>query len=449
MSSLQAVSVTCPNCRQRFPTQIATFIDAGTDPEAKALLLSGQLNVAVCPHCGHAGMLATPLLYHDADKEMLFTFVPSELSASEMDQQRQFGDQISRVISSLPAERRKAYLLQPRSFLRLEAMIEAILEADGITREMLEAQRARVALLERLLRTAAEDTRRSIAQENDQQIDYEFLQLLSLNLEMAQEAGQARVFQQLMVLRTELLQWTTQGKEIADREDAIRSLGQEVTREGLLEKLTVASLADQAVKVETMVALARPVIDYVFYQQLAERIEAAERQGRTTDAQKLRALRQAVLKQTAEMDAQVQQATEEAVQFLRLLAASDEPEAILRANADRLDSLFLNVLMASIEAAERAGQTETLGQLERVREAVMHLVQESQPPEIQLVNELLAAEFPDGSKAILQRNRDQLNEKLLEVMALVRENLVRRGQDDVAERLSQIEGQVRVLLAGL
>jgi hypothetical protein len=35
------------------------------------------------------------------------------------------------------------------------------------------------------------------------------------------------------------------------------------------------------------------------------------------------------------------------------------------------------------------------------------------------------------------------------VMALVRENLVRGGQGDVAERLSQIEGQVRVLLAGL
>ena len=116
------------------------------------MLLSGQLNVAVCPQCGHAGMLATPLLYHDADKELLFTFVPSELGASELEQQRMFGEATSRIISSLPAEQRKAYLLQPRSFLRLEAMVEAILEADGITPEMLAAQRARVALLDRLLR---------------------------------------------------------------------------------------------------------------------------------------------------------------------------------------------------------------------------------------------------------------------------------------------------------
>ena len=449
MSALQAVTVTCPNCRQRFTTQIATFIDAAGSPEAKAMLLSGQLNVAVCPQCGHAGILATPLLYHDADKELLSTFVPSELGASEMDQQRMFGEHISRIISALPAERRKAYLLQPRSFLRLEAMIEAILEADGITREMLDAQRARAALLERLLRTPGEDVRRSIAQENDRQIDYEFFQLLSLNLEMAQDGGQARAFQQLLARRAELLQWTTQGKELADREDAIRSLGQEVTREELLDKLVEAALADEAVKVETMVALARPIIDYVFYQELSGRIEAVEQQGKGGDAQRLRALRQAILKQTAEIDAQVQQATEEAAQFLRLLVASDEPEAILRANPDRVDSLFLNVLMASLDAAERAGQSEAIGRLGRVRDAVMRLIQESQPPEIQLINELLAADFPDGTRAMLERYRDQLDERLLEAMAMVRESLVRRGQEDVAGRLSQIEGQVRVLLAGL
>jgi hypothetical protein len=449
MSSLQAVTVTCPSCRQRFTTQIATFIDAAGSPEAKAMLLSGQLNVAVCPQCGHAGMLASPLLYHDADKELLFTFVPSELGASEMEQQRMFGEQISRIIAALPAERRKAYLLQPRSFLRLEAMIEAILEADGITREMLDAQRARVGLLERLLRTPGEDVRRSIAQENDQQIDYEFFQLLSLNLEMAQDAGQARAGQQLMDLRAELLQWTTQGKELGDREDAIRSLGQEVTREELLAKLVAASLAGEAVKIETMVALARPVIDYAFYQQLAGRIEVLERQGRTEDALRLGSLRQAVLKQTAEIDAQVQQATEEAAKFLRLLIASDEPETILRANPDRVDNLFLNVLMASLDAAERAGQSEAVGRLGRARDAIMQIIQESQPPEIQLINELLATNFPEGTRAVLERSRDQLDERLLQTMALVRENLVRRSQEDVAGRLSEIEGQVRVLLAGL
>jgi hypothetical protein len=285
--------------------------------------------------------------------------------------------------------------------------------------------------------------------ENDQLLDYEFFQLLDLNLEMAQESRQDRALQQLVTLRTELLQWTTQGKEIADREEAIRCLGQEVTREHLLEKLVEAALSDKAAKIETMVAVARPAIDYAFYQQLAGRIEAAERQGKAAEAQRLRALRQTVLKQTAEIDAQVQQAAEEATQFLRLLTGSEDPGSVLRANADRVDGIFLNVLMANMDATERAGQTEAAERLVRVREAVMELIQESQPPEIQLINELLSAEYPEGTQAILRTNHDRLDERLLETMALVRENLVRRGQQGTADKLSQIEGQVRVQIVGL
>ena len=449
MSQFQTVSITCPSCRQRFTTQIASLIDAGQDPESKAMLLSGQLNVAVCPQCGHAGMLATPLLYHDAEKEMLFTYIPPELGASELEQQRMFGEATSRIIASLPAEQRKAYLLQPRSFLRLEAMIEVILEADGVTPEMLATQRARTALLERLLRTPAEDVRRALAQENDAQIDFDFFQLLSINIEMAQASSQPRVFQQLMALRAELLQWTTQGRELAAREEAIQSLGQQVTREDLLERLMEAALAGETIKIETMVALARPVIDYLFYQQLSERIGALGQQGKVQDAETLRALRQAILEQTAEIDAEVQRATEEAAQFLRLLVSGDDPESILRANADRVDNLFLNLLMTSLDAAEREGQRTTVDRLGRVRDAVMRLIQESQPPEIQFVNTLLSADYPDETRAILEENRDHLDDRLLEVMAAVRENLLRRGQEDAANRLSQIEGQAKVVRAGL
>jgi len=45
-----------------------TIIDVGERPEAKAVFVSGQLNIAACPQCGYAGMLNTPLVYHDPDK---------------------------------------------------------------------------------------------------------------------------------------------------------------------------------------------------------------------------------------------------------------------------------------------------------------------------------------------------------------------------------------------
>lgn len=447
LNAYQTVSVTCPNCQHRFAAPILTIIDASANPEAKALFLSGQINIAGCPQCGRAGMLSTPLVYHDAGKEMLLTFAPQEMGLSELEQQRILGDMTNRLISALPAAQRKGYLLRPRNFYRLEGMMEAILEADGVTREMLDAQRARASLLERLLVASNEDVRRTIAQENDAQIDYDFFQLLALNLELAQARGASPAEQQLLYLQEQLLDWTTQGKEIRAREEAIRSLGDDITREGLLEKLIEAAGAGEQVKIDTMVTVARPAIDYLFYLQLTERIESAAREGKHKEADTLKSLRETVLDVTEEIDAEMRLATEEATQFLQQLLASDDPDAGIRANPERVDDLFVSVLGTSLQSAERAGQAEVVARLNRIRDAVMQLVQESQPPEIQFINQLMTAEYPEGTRALLEENREDVNERLLEMMSVISQDLDSRGRKGTAERLNQIREQA-VRMAG-
>lgn len=427
-------------------TPVLTIIDTGQNPEAKALFLSGQVNIAICPQCGNGGMLSTPLVYHDPEKELLLTFMPSELGLADTDQQRVIGDLTNRVMSALPPEERKGYLLRPRSFLRMEAMIEAILEADGITPEMLQAQRDRSALLERLIRAASDDARKVIAQENDTLIDYEFFQILTLNLQMAQTQGQEEVAQQLLALRRQLLEWTTAGQEVADREEAIRDLGPEITREGLLEKLVEAALAGERVKVETMVALARPAIDYAFYQQLSERIEAAEKAGDTEKAITLRELRENILDLTAQIDAEMQHATEEAAQLLRQILESDDLEQAVVAHLDEIDDLFLSVLAANLTAAEKAGQTKTMEKLQRVGDFILKMIEESQPPEIQFINRLLNVEYPEGTQAMLDENRDQVNSELLEIMKLVGADLAESGRGEAAQRLAQVQAQAAVMV---
>jgi hypothetical protein len=442
----QSIPVTCPNCRYRFVAPILMLIDAGRNPEAKALFLSGQANLAACPQCGHAGMLGTPLVYHDADKELLFTFSPPELGGSEREQERVLGDLTNRLMSTLLPEQRKGYLLRPRRFYTLESMVEAILEADGITREMLEAQRARSMLLDRLLSAQDEPTRRAIAQGSDPQIDYQFFELLSMNLELAEAGGQPGVAELLLDLREQLLEWTTQGREIAAREEAVLSLGDQVTREKLLDELVKAALGGEQVKVETLVAYARPAIDYVFYQQLTSRVESAGRAGRTDEAQTLKQLRDTVLDLTSEIDERVRQATEDADRFLQQLLASTDPEPLLRANPRRVDGLFLDVLTTKLQAASQAGQAGVVERLSAIRELVLKLIQESQPPELQFVNQLLTAEFPDGTRALLEGNRPLLDEGLLEVMALLAEDLERRGHTQVAQRLAQIRTQAVAMI---
>lgn len=444
----QTVPVTCPNCQYRFVAPVLTIVDAGQNPEAKALFLSGQVNVAACPQCGHAGTLNTPLVYHDPEKELLFTFVPPELGLPETEQQRIIGDLTNRVMSALSVEKRKGYLLRPRSFLRLEGLVEAVLEADGITREMIEAQRAKADLLDRLLRATSEEARQVIAQENDSLLDYEFYHLLSLNIELAQAEDQQDAVGQLLGLRQQLLDWSTTGQEIAAREEAIRSLGSEITREGLLEKLVNAALAGEHTKVETMVALARPAIDYLFYQQLTQRIEAADRAKRTEEAETLKELRKTVLAQTAEIDAQVQEATEEAAQFLQMVLDSDDPRELIRNNLERIDELFMGVLDTSLGRAAQLGRTEDMERLQQVGDILTELILESQPPEIQLINRLLSAEYPDGTRALLEENQQLADAKLIEIMRTVGKDFRQKGREEAAARLTQIMEQASAL-AGL
>ena len=442
----QTVPVTCPKCNHRFASPVLSIIDAHEDPEAKALFLAGQFNIAVCPQCGNAGLLNAPLVYHDPEKELLLTYVPSELGLSEFEQQRIVGDLTNRVISALPAEQRKGYLLRPQSFLRLEGMIEVILEADGITREMLEAQRARTALLDRLLRTPDQAVRRLVAQENNDQIDHEFFQILALNIELAQADGQQEVVQQLLGLRGQLLEWTTAGQEVASREEAVKELGAEVTREGLLEKLVAAALAGQQAKVETMVAVARPAIDYLFYQQLTGYIQEAEQAGNADRAEALKALRATVLDLTAEIDAEIKWATEQAAGLLQEILQSDNLEQAVVANLDRIDDLFLRNLALSLQAAEQEGRSEDVDKLRQVGDVLTKLIQESQPPEIQFINELLAVEYPDRTQALLHENSEQVTPRLLEVMRLVEDSLSKSGREPVAQRLTEIREQAKAMV---
>lgn len=445
-TAYHTVPVTCPSCNNRFVSPVLAIVDAGQNPEAKALLLSGQLNVAACPQCGNAGRLSTPLLYHDPEKELFLTYVPSELGLPDAEQQRLIGDLTNQVISSLAPEQRKGYLLRPQSFLRLEALLEAVLQADGITQEMLEAQRAKASLLDRLMRTSSQNARRSIATEQDSDIDYDFFQFLALNIELAQASGQEEAVQQLLKVRQELLEWTSAGRDVAAREEAIRELGSEISRETLLDKLVQAALAEEQAKVETMVAVGRPAIDYVFYQQLTGRIDAATQAGQAEEAQKLEQLRADILDLTAEIDAELERASEEAAQLLKQILASDDLEQSVRANFEQIDDLFLNALGATLQAAERSGQSEAAEKLQQIGDIIMGLVDEMQPPEIQLINRLLASEYPEATKSLLEEQQSQVSARLVEIMRMLEQDLAQNGRPEMAQRLSQIRAQAEAMI---
>ena len=132
--------ISCPRCRTPLTPDIQQLFDRNTDPEAKQKLLSGSANMIQCQTCGFQGLYPTPIVYHDPEKEMLLTYFPPELGLAINDQEKMIGPLINRVVNDLPMERRKAYLFQAQNMLTYQTLMEKILEADGVTKEMLDAQ---------------------------------------------------------------------------------------------------------------------------------------------------------------------------------------------------------------------------------------------------------------------------------------------------------------------
>src|SRR5215216_6962724 len=284
--------IACPRCRQMITANIEQLFDVTQDPQAKQRLLGGVSNMARCPHCGYQGRLATPVVYHDNEKELLLTFFPPELGVPLNEQEKIMGPLIKQVMDRLPAEKRKAYLVKPVPNLTYESMIQTILSKDGITPEMLKEQQERVSLVERLLQATSQDVRSEIIKQNINLFDEQFFALFSRLAQSAAGSGQEPVAQAMVELQKQLLEETEFGRglkesvgELEAAQKSLQEAGQGLTREKLLE-LIIASPSDA--RTRGYVSLARGGMDYQFFQLLTEKID----QAAADEKPKLEALRE-------------------------------------------------------------------------------------------------------------------------------------------------------------
>ncbi len=319
----QVIGVNCPNCGTPFPAQLFTIVDVGQDPVLKNVLLAGQLNVASCPRCGAGGALTTPLLYHDPENKFLGVYVPEQVSVN--DQQKVIGDLSRRLMDGLPQEDRRGYMLTPKQFLSYQSMLEAILEFEGVTREMMDKQRRQLQLIEQGL-VALQDPEglRLLAKESDADFDDQFFSLLTMVTDSAASGGDMEAARELVELRERLIELTTWGEGVKRQRAAVAQLKPETTREDLLNMVVAAN--DPRVA-EALVLAARQLVDYSFFEALTRRIDAAQAAGNAGEAERLTTLRERLLETLDRYD-QMQQATlQQYVQILgEVLAANDIPQ---------------------------------------------------------------------------------------------------------------------------
>lgn len=428
MPPVMVARVTCPSCQSQFQTPIEQVLDVRADPGAKTRVLNGMVNVAVCPRCRTGGSLNLPFFYHDPDEELALVYMPMELGQDDMQRQKVIGDFTRAVMDDLPSEERKAYLLQPQVFLTMENLVNRILEAEGITPEMIERQKAKADLLGRLLEATSDEALEAMVKENDDAIDDDVFRLLEMNLEMAQTAGQAATLQKLLALREKLFELSAKGQAIKARSEIIEALRTEPTREKLLELL--AETSDEDVR-EMLITLGRPLLDYSFFQSLTSRIEAASDKA---EKQRLTALRAQILEVRDRLDEETRALYAERSALLRDLLLSSDPENLARRRFSELDQVFFNVLATNLEEARQEENEEAVERLQGLWALVLRLTEETLPPAMRLFNRLMSVEDEAEIDELLQRNRALVTERFVQFLESAKEQIQQEEASDEAAR---------------
>ena len=406
--------ISCPNCGQPIVANVEQLFDVGQEPRAKQALISGIFNMAQCPHCGYDGNLATPIVYHDPEKELLLTYVPPELGLTRDGQERIIGPLINKVVDNLPQDQRKGYLFSPKVMLTHKLLVETILEADGITKEMIEAQEKKMGLIQRLL-TVSEDARAEIITQEDELIDDEFFALFSRLAEAALMGGDKNAAQSLRDLQDALLEHSSMGakvkaesEEIQAARQTLEELGEELTREKLLD--LILAVPNES-RLRAYVQMTRPGMDYQFFQLLTEKID----QTQGDEKNQFLELREKLLEYTDEIDEVVKQRMQLARQNLDALLQVENIEATLQANMAAVDEFFFQVLTESLEAARESGDLDRSGKLQQIMTTIEK--QAAAPPEYELIDELMGlADDEDALRKVLGSQADEVNAKLLEIM---------------------------------
>jgi hypothetical protein len=432
----QKTQIPCPRCRQPVVAQIEQLFDVTSDPGAKQRLLGSVSNFAVCQSCGYNGPLATPIVYHDADKELLLTYFPGELMKPINEQERFIGPFINQVTNRLPPEKRKAYLLRPQSFLTYQSLIERVLAADGITSEMIQAQQKRVTLVERLIATTTAEVRSEIIKQDAALFDAEFFAIFSRLMEGALSSGQEPVAHMMDEIQKQLMGETEYGRKVASQTNeiqaAIKTLqaaGKQLDREKLLNILIEAPNDD---RLNALVSLTRPGLDYMFFQSLTERIE----KGSGEERKKLETLREKLLEITRKIDQRAEEEYKRAGALLNTLLSAENIQQATTEHLDEVNDVFVQVLNRALQDANKKNDTVLMPKLQQI---VAVLQQASAPPpELALLEEMLATPDEAALNKLIEQHSADITPEFSSIVASV----ISRSEEQAGGKTSGEEAQM-------
>ena len=435
-------SVPCPQCRQPVTIELTRLFDTNTDPDAKQKLLSGSANYLQCPNCGFQGIYPTPIVYHDPEKELLLTFFPPDLHTPINEQERIIGPMIKKAMDDLPPEKRKSYLFRPQTMLTQQRLFETILEADGITPEMIKAQQEKLHLLQQLLGASAEGLPEMIHQ-NDEKIDEEVFMLLSRLGQASAAAGDRQSLVALDALQKALIEHSTLGKtaamEAAETQEAVKELQElsktGITRENLLELLIKSANSD--IRLTSIASMARGGLDYTFFQLLSDKIEASS--GEEKD--QLESLRQRLLSITEAVDEAMKAQLEEAHKLVHELLEAEDIEKATQEALPRFNQAVAEVINQEAQAAQAAKDEEKLRKLSQIITVIQSA--DSSNAYLEFIEALLQEENADNRAKMLEDSSDLVDDEFMQMLGGLVGQVEQQGdQPEMLDRLKELNREI-------
>jgi hypothetical protein len=115
------------------------------------------------------------------------------------------------------------------------------------------------------------------------------------------------------------------------------------------------------------------------------------------------------------------------------------------------------VLSANLQEAQRRGRKATFERLTTIYDEIMAIVEEGMPPEVQLINELLRAPYPDGTRVLLKERQSELTPEVVQLIGQMADDLAKRAEGsksedekqdlaETAKRLQDIKSQAMLLV---
>ena len=316
-------------------------------------------------------------------------------------------------------------------------MIEKILEADGITKEMLQAQQARLQLLQQLA-TLGKEERATVAKENEGLMDESFFALISQLVEVSLAQGDEQSARQLAALQQELLALSPVGREMQaqaqEAQAAIQSL-QEAAKDGLTREklLDLIVEAKTETRLTTLVSAARGGLDYEFFQILSGRIDKAEGE----EKQKLTDLREKLLQLIKEIDEALQAKMDEAKAKLNEIMNAPDVEKATEEYLPEINDFFVEALKEEMQIARQKAYLDKISKLQTIVNVIQR--HSAPPPEVQLIEAMLSAPDDEGVRQILQANESHITPEFLQLLNSVAEQSEAEGQNpQVGQRLRQV-----------